>query len=89
MAYAFLAGSPVRVKQLLRANSCVDLLVLNELLDQVRTILKDDSALEEPIVIAAQANQSSVRSYPGSRTRIVCHKCNGWGHVARSCMDGK
>lgn len=86
LARAFLAGrSPVGVKRFLRANSCVDSLALDELLDQARSIWKDDSALAEPIVAAAQANQCNVKASPGSGSRngIVCYKYNGRGLVTK------
>lgn len=63
LAYAFLAGLLVRVKQLLQTSSSVNLLAL-KLLEQTRAILKDDTALEEPIIAAVQGNQSSVRAPP-------------------------
>lgn len=91
LAYAFLAGFPDRVKQLLQANSSVNTLALDKLMDQSRTILKDSSAPEESFAAVAQPRQSSVRASPrsGPHAGIICYKCKGQGHMARNCASEK
>lgn len=86
LVYVFLAGLPTRVKQFLWANSSVDSLALDELLDEARTILQDDSASEEPIIPTTQTNQNRATSGLGTHTGVFCYKCSSQGHVARNCM---
>ena len=55
LAYKFLAGFPTGAKQLLRANSNIASLSLNDLVDRPRTVMKDNSELRDPVIAAAQS----------------------------------
>lgn len=87
LAYKFLSGLPAGAKQLLRATSNMASLPLSDLVDRARTIMKDDSAVREPVVAAAQAPPSGdgPSQRPNSRGEIVCYRCNERGHMARNC----
>ena len=87
LAYKFLAGLPTGAKQLLRVSSSIDSLSLNDLVDQARTVMKDNSELRDPVIGAAQSTPSDDRPSlgPSPRSGVVCYMCNGQGHIARNC----
>ena len=85
LTYAFLAGLPARVKQLLRASSPIDSVPLDQLLDRARAILKDELTLEGPVVAATQPTPASHAA--DLHTRTTCFKCNGQGHMAKDCRN--
>ena len=87
LTYKFLAGLPTGAKQLLRASSSIDSLSLNDLVDQARTVMKDNSELRDPVIAAAQSTPSDDRPSQGLSPRggVVCYRCNSQGHIARNC----
>ena len=50
LAYKFLVGLPTGAKQLLQASSSIASLSLNDLVDQARTVMKDNSELRDPVI---------------------------------------
>ena len=76
LAYKFLAGLPTRAKQLPQASSSIASLSLNDLVDQARTVMKDNSELRDPVIAAAQSTPSDDRP------------CQWWDRVVGSCVIG-
>lgn len=87
LAYKFLSGLPAGAKQLLRATSTMSSLPLSDLVDRARTIMKDDSTVQEPVVAVAQAPPSGEgpSQGPSPQGDVICYRCNGRGHMARNC----
>ena len=88
-AYAFVAGLPARVKQLLRASTAISSTPIEQLLERARAIIQDEEDLGEPVVLAAQTAQDSTRgsSSPNTSTNGKCFRCGRRGHFSRNCTD--
>lgn len=87
--YAFVAGLPPRVKQLLRASTSIEATPIEHLLERARAIVRDQSGPEEPVIAATQATQSDLRDPPKleQRARVTCFNCGRTGHIAKDCRS--
>ena len=84
--YAFVAGLPTRVKQLLRASTSIEATPIEQLLERARAIIRDEEELGEPIVMATQSSQGGT-SKPNPVTNVKCFRCGRYGHFAAKCTD--
>lgn len=76
MAYAFLAGLPLRVKELLRANTNVNTLLLGQLLERAQTILRESS-------VTKSWSSSPHSLLLGQNAGRTCYRCQGYS--AKEC----
>ena len=64
----------------------MDGLSLKEQLAKVQAIMKDEAAVEEPVIAIVPSTWSTQPS-PGVGLFVTCNKCNEFNHFARDCMQ--
>ena len=83
----FVQGLPDRAESLLRASTCMDRLLIDQLLARAQASMKDDTIEAGLAVAAVQATQDETKS-PDSGDLydfITCHCCNGPNHFVKDC----
>ncbi|CDW55796.1 zf-CCHC domain containing protein [Trichuris trichiura] len=82
LAYAFVAGLPEGVRELLGAGCRMDDLNLAEILARARAILTRPAAVGDACLGARQSGPTAQTTVPGLR----CYACGGPNHFARDCL---
>ena len=87
LACEFVRGLPDRVKSLLHASTCMDGLLINQLLARARATMKDNTIEVGLVVAAVQATREETKSpdNEGLNDFITCHRCNSPNHFAKDC----
>lgn len=88
LACTFVNGLPEQEKQLFRAPSWMDVLAIDQLLAQVRAIMKDEVIEGGPGVAIALMILNGARKVPTRRPRdtIICRRCNGANHFVKDSV---
>ena len=89
--YAFMAGFPAWVKQLLRASTRLEATPIEQLLECAQAIVRYEDELGEPVVMATQMAQSS-HTNPhrlDPQARVNCFHCGWIDHIAKDFTEKK
>ena len=83
MTCTFVSGLLQNVRQFIQVSSRMETMTLEQLLTRARAIMTDNQGQIDPIVVAARASQSNVRTFPklDPHTSIVCYNCNSQGYL--------
>ena len=82
LACAFVAGLPDTVKQLLRAGSRMEELLIDQILTRARAVLADDVG----VAAAVSAMTGAGASVKRANSTLLCYQCNQPNHLARDCL---
>ena len=82
-AFAFVAGLPDTVKQLLRAGSRMDELPLAHILTRARAVLTDEIGVAADVSAMTIGPDASVKRADAT---LLCFQCNQQIHLARDCL---
>ena len=87
LAWAFVQELPDRVKSLLHASTCMDGLLINQVLAQARASMKDNTIEAVLAVAAIQVTRDETKSLDSGDLYdfITCHRCNSPNHFAKDC----
>ena len=83
--YAFMAGHPAQVKQLLRLSTIIKAMPIEHLFNCAWAIIRDEAKLGEPVAMAMQTAQSGHinPSWLNPWARVNCFHCGWTGHIAK------
>lgn len=83
---AFVAELPDSVRQLLRASSRIETLVLEEVLARARAVMNEDQACVGTGAVAAGVRYEARSQQPNKRDLRTCFECGEPNHIARDCL---